>query len=43
MFDKYKLDTDKDIPGGEMTVIIFSNATVNLRRTMKDITANRMP
>ena len=28
MFDEYKLNTDKDIPGGEMTVIIFSNATV---------------
>ena len=28
MFDEYKLNTDEDIPGGEMTVIIFSNATV---------------
>ena len=23
MFDEYKLNTDEDIPGGEMTVIIF--------------------
>ena len=28
MFDEYKLNTDEDIPGGKMTVIIFSNATV---------------
>ena len=28
MFDEYKSNTDEDISGGKMTVIIFSNATV---------------